>query len=206
MSWFKKFIKLLKDLISSNSGQNNDPTNDPVDDPTSDPVDNPVVGADEVPFKDLVWSYGGFKGGGAVAIPEAVIKNLTFKGNTLYYGWVKGGCENFGAKGKHDADYTICAVFFKDASGKYVGGKFDWISSDRLSRGILTKKTITDKILKFIGRKRGLENIHGGYSGWNTTNVPNPADAAFVICGVSSPGGGGSSGKRTNVIKGVWSR
>jgi hypothetical protein len=215
MNWFKKALQSIVDFFKKLSNSNNNTTDpdvpanpaDPADPVNQDtPTTTPVSGADEVPFADLVWSYGGFKGAGTVAIPESVIKNLTFKGNTLYYGWVKGGCENFGASNANDHTRTICAVFFKNDSGKYIGGKFDWISTDRLSRGVLLRQTLIEKVIATINRKRGLENVHGGYSGWNVGNVKNPADAAFVICGVSSPGGSGSSGKRTNVIKGVWAR
>jgi len=205
MSWFTKILQSIVDFVKklSNSSTDNTTDSDNTDSSTDEPI---VVGADEVPFQDLIWSYGGFKGGSSVINPDAVIKNLTFKGDTLYYGWAKGGCENFGATNAHDHSYTICAVFFKDSTGKYTGGKFDWISTDRLSRDGLKKQIIIKKVLEAIARKRGLENVHNGYSGWSTGTVPNPAEAAFVICGVSSPGGSSPSGKRTNVIKGVWSR
>ena len=76
--------------------------------------------------------------------------------------------------------------FIREKNGKFVGGKFDWISTDRLSRG--------------------LENCHDGYSGWNLKDIPNPAEAVFLIAGVSTPNGSTSSGKRTNAIKGTWKR
>lgn len=207
MSWFAKIIKSIVDFVKNLSNSNGDTVNS-VDPTSTEPTttETTTSGADEIPFADLVWSYGGFKGAGSVVNPDAVIKNLTFKGDTLYYGWVKGGCENFGATNAHDHTMTICAVFFKNESGKYIGGKFDWISTDRLSRDGIQKQLVIRKVVDFINRKRGLENVNGGYSGWSVGNVSNPADAAFVICGVSSPGGSGSSGKRTNVIKGVWSR
>ena len=69
---------------------------------------------------------------------------------------------------------------------------------------VFKKQLVIRKVVDFINRKRGLENVNGGYSGWSVGNVSNPADAAFVICGVSSPGGSGSSGKRTNFRE--WSR
>lgn len=144
-----------------------------------DNPDNPSGQGDEVPFSDLVWSYGGVNGSGGTLRSDVSISNLSFRGQTLYYKWDKGGCENFGASNDGDYSKTICAVFFKDSSGKYIGGKFDWISTNRLSRG--------------------LGNVRGGYGGWNYGAISNPADAVFLIC---SPSGQ----SRTNVIKCVWQR
>jgi hypothetical protein len=71
----------------------------------------------------------------------------------------------------------MCCVFFKQADGRWKGGKFDWVSSDRLSRGL---------------------GHCTHYNGWTLSGVPNPAEAAYVIVG--------KNGRRTNVIKGTWKR
>jgi hypothetical protein len=212
MSWnitekFKKLLQTIKNWFSSNPDVLDDiadeintgtttepvvtpvePTIEPVTEPITEPVTEPVVtsSADEIPFSSLNWSYGGFKGENSVAIPETVISNLTFSGNKMLYKWVKGGCEKFGAGNAHDYSMTLSCMFVKNNKGKWVGGKFDWISTDRLSRD--------------------LKNCLNGYHGWNLKDVPNPAEAAFLIAGVSSPNGGSPSGKRTNVIKGTWKR
>jgi hypothetical protein len=171
-SW-KKFWKKIRNFFTGNSSNNGGST-------TVEPAPIPTD-KDQVPYADLEWKYGGFKGEGAKSIVNlAEIGSLTVQRNTMYYKWVKGGCENFGANNAHDAGYTICAIFFKNAEGKYVGGKFDWISTDRLSRG--------------------LGHINGStpYGGWTSDWILNPSDVAFVIVG--------TNGNRTNVIKGSWAR
>jgi len=103
----------------------------------------------------------------------------------LAYSWAVGGCEAFGAKDPSDWTSTICAWFVKRDDGQWVGGKFDWISSNRLARG-------------FFGHV--LPNGAGEtYGGWSLTSVPNPCDAAFVIINRTGQ-------LRTNVIAGRWSR
>ena len=73
----------------------------------------------------------------------------------------------------------VACLFVQKTNGQWVGGKFDWISSSR--------------------RSRGFENVFGGYAGWSLEGVPNPCAAAFVIV---SPDGK----RRSNVIAGTWSR
>ena len=79
---------------------------------------------------------------------------------------------------------AIACLFVLDNDGKWVGGKFDWISSSR--------------------RTRGFENIYGtgpegAYGGWDLSNVPKSTTAAFVI--VSADGK-----LRSNVITARWDR
>lgn len=139
--------------------------------------EDPGTGVDAVPYGSLSWSYGGFNGSGAIIDPAAQIKDLSFGGNTLYYKWASGGCENFGASHGHDHTQTMCCVFFKRSDGTWRGGKFDWVSTDRLSRGL---------------------GHCSSYKGWTLSGVPNPAESVYVIVG--------QNGRRTNVIKGVWKR
>ena len=73
----------------------------------------------------------------------------------------------------------LACLFVKDNSGRWVGGKFDWISSSR--------------------RSRNFENIFNGYSQWSLANVPNPCQAAFVIASADGK-------RRSNVLVGTWSR
>lgn len=118
----------------------------------------------------LDWCWGGFNGSKAKQVDGCVIGSLKV-GKKIAYKWVKGGCEILGASSKEDASKTL-ACFFCRIGGKWLGGKFDWISTSRTSRDF--------------------NNVNSGYNGWDK-NAISKADAyAFVI--VSSDGK-----KRTNV-------
>lgn len=137
------------------------------------------VGAeDQVPFGSLSWTYGGFRGS-AAAKTSASISGLRASAGSMSYHWSSGGCETLGASSRDDYNSTIACFFVQKEDGRWVGGKFDFISTSRTSRGF--------------------ENIYGGYGGWTLAGVPNPCPCAFVI--VSSNGK-----KRTNVISGTWHR
>ncbi len=143
-----------------------------------DPVGPPAVPSDQtdaVPYSSLNWSMGGFKGSGALMHSGAVIGSLSVKSNGMSYKWVSGGCETIGATSKGDADHTLACMFYKDAGGKWQGGKFDWISTSRTTRDY--------------------KNIHDGYNGWNPSAFAAATEYAFVIVG--------TNGRRTNVIKGA---
>lgn len=134
-----------------------------------------AVAPDQVDFGALRWTYGGVKGSGhspsGVTISSLRIggSSLSFKYNTNLSAW---GYANGDIGG-------YACLFVQKTDGSWVGGKFDWISSSRSSRG--------------------LENVFGGYSGWNLNDVPNPCPAAFVIIDAHSK-------KRSNVIVGTWKR
>ena len=129
--------------------------------------------ADEVDFASLDWCWGGFKGGSAKEVSGCQIGSLKVSGGNMSYKWVRGGCEKLGATSSTDADHTPCALFCK-IGGKWKGGKWEWISTSRTTRG--------------------LKNIEEGYGGWDKTAISKAAEYAFVI--VSSDGK-----KRSNVIK-----
>lgn len=131
--------------------------------------------ADAVPYGSLNWSMGGFRGAGALQHSGAVIGSLSVKSNGMSYKWVSGGCEALGATRKDDADHTLACMFYKDASGKWQGGKFDWISTSRTTRDY--------------------KNIDSGYQGWNAAAFRSASEVAFVVVG--------TNGRRTNVIKGA---
>lgn len=126
---------------------------------------------DAVDFSSLAWNWGGFKGGSAKLDAKARIFNLAVKSNGLTYKWMQGGCENLGASSREDASCLAC--LFCLIGGKWVGGKFDWISTSRTSRDFA--------------------NISGGYNGWDKQAISKATKFAFVI--VSKDGK-----KRTNVI------
>lgn len=94
----------------------------------------------------LDFKYGGFKGGKAVELHGCKIESLKVTSDKLSYKWVSGGCEALGASDKSDYSKTVACAFFWDGS-KWVGGKFDWISTSRTSRSF--------------------ENIKDGYHGWD---------------------------------------
>ena len=131
--------------------------------------------ADEVPYGSLKWTYGGISGRGYGASGVS-ISGLRISGRSLsfHYG------TNLSAWGySKDAIGGYACLFVQKEDGSWVGGKFDWISSSRSSRG--------------------LENVFGGYSGWTLSGVPNPCQAAFVILDASKK-------RRSNVIAGTWYR
>ena len=131
--------------------------------------------ADEVPYGSLKWTYGGISGRGYGASGVS-ISGLRISGRSLsfHYG------TNLSAWGySKDAIGGYACLFVQKEDGSWVGGKFDWISSSRSSRG--------------------LENVFGGYSGWTLNGVPNPCQTAFVILDASKK-------RRSNVIAGTWYR
>ncbi|MBR0056238.1 MAG: hypothetical protein IJP66_02815 [Kiritimatiellae bacterium] len=139
-------------------------------------VDGEVGAADQVPFGSLSWSYGGVNGAKA-AKTTASISGLSAGSQTMSYRWTGDTLRTWGLS---DGNAGALACFFVQRSdGRWVGGKFDWVSTSRTSRG--------------------LENIYAGYRGWTLSGVPNPCLCAFVI--ISSDGK-----KRTNVITGTWRR
>jgi hypothetical protein len=142
---------------------------------TSDTDTSGYEVADEVPYGSLKWTYGGISGRGYSASGVS-ISGLRISGRSLsfHYG------TNLSAWGySKDAIGGYACLFVQKEDGSWVGGKFDWISSSRSSRG--------------------LENVFGGYSGWTLSGVPNPCQAAFVILDASKK-------RRSNVIAGTWYR
>ena len=143
---------------------------------SSDPETPAVGGVDTIPFSALKWSYGHF-GGSRAQLSSPQLANLKCSGNTLSYKWVQGlsgwGLSN-GEAG------AIAAAFVQKADGSWIGGKFDWVSTSRSSRG--------------------LENVLAGYEGWNLTGIPNPCQICFVVVDVSGR-------RRSNVVgPATWSR
>lgn len=141
----------------------------------------PDYALDAVRYADLQWRHGGFNGSGADFDDRAQIADLSTHQNGMSYRWIKGGCEVFGASGKSDFNSTYACLFYKDSSGSWIGGKFDWISTDRTTRDF-------DNV-----------NGHDGkppYVGWNPQAFHASKERCFVI--VKTDGT-----RRTNVIKEV---
>ena len=131
--------------------------------------------ADAVPHSSLDYRYGGFSGRGA-SHSGVNISGLSFSKGGLSFRYDN----NLSAWGFSSGQIgALACLFVQKTDGSWVGGKFDWISSSRTTRGF--------------------ENIFHGYEGWSLAGVPNPCKAAFVI--VHSDGR-----RRSNVIVGNWSR
>ena len=128
--------------------------------------------ADAVELSLLDWAYGGFKGGSAKLVDGCRIGSLKVSSSGLSYKWERGGCEALGASGAGDYSQTLACLFCR-ISGKWRGGKFDWISTSRTTRSF--------------------ENIQDGYNGW-PKNAVEAADA-YAFCIVSKDGK-----RRSNVI------
>lgn len=133
---------------------------------------NSVDNKDSTMFSELNFCWGGFKGSNAAWDKNVEIANLNV-GRGMSYSWVKGGCETLGATERTDASKTLACLFCK-IDDKWVGGKFDWISTSRVTRDF--------------------HNIETGYNGWDKDAISKATAYRFVI--VSSDGR-----HRTNVIE-----
>ena len=135
-----------------------------------------AIGGDHVPFGSLKWTFGGKPNGSGARNGGVVISGARFSSRGVSFTYnhdLSAWGYSSGALG------GVACLFVQKTNGQWVGGKFDWISSSR--------------------RSRGFENVFGGYAGWSLEGVPNPCAAAFVIV---SPDGK----RRSNVIAGTWSR
>lgn len=119
----------------------------------------PEKSDDEVSYSSLDWCYGGFNGNKAT-LTSARIKNLKVTSKGLSYEWAKGSCTDLDKNCTHNNACCTCALFCK-VNGKWIGGKFDHISTDRTTRGF--------------------ENIDGAYNGWKKSSVTSATAYAFVI-------------------------
>lgn len=144
--------------------------------PFVDTEDVPATALDDVFFGEFHWDWGGFDGSKAEK-GEVEIAGLKMGRDGLSFNYI----EDLSHWGLSHEDYTgaLACLFVCDRDGRWVGGKFDWISSSR--------------------RTRDFANVFGGYNGWSLFNVPNPTMAAFVIVSVNGK-------KRSNVIAGMWQR
>lgn len=126
---------------------------------------------DDVDYSDLDWCYGGFSAALAVRSDDVRIELDSVTGGGLLYHYALGDLRSISPGNSHDNPDCIACLFCR-ADGAWKGGKFDWISSDRLTRDF--------------------SNIMSGYHGWPTDAV-DTADA-YAFCIVSKDGR-----RRTNV-------
>ena len=145
------------------------------DSPPAAEPSTPTVG-DAVPYSSFHWDYGGTTKPRGARQSGVAISGLRFSKGGLSFSFQK----DLSAWGlSYENPGALACLFVQDSKGRWVGGKFDWISSSR--------------------RSRDFENIFSGYCNWSLANVPNPCQAAFVI--TSSDGK-----RRSNVLVGTWTR
>ena len=133
----------------------------------------PSSSPDAVPFSELAWTWGGFDGSKAVldaprisGLSVAVPASLAFRWDVDMRSW-----------GYAHGDPKGVACLFVRQGDQWVGGKFEWISSSRTTRG--------------------LENVRHKYGGWDPGALNQAREIAFVV--VSEDGR-----KRSNVA--AWRR
>lgn len=174
--WIREWIDEQDAAIdAARAARGDDAAASPGESSTSDEVavSTPAApSADEVAFDNLEWRWGGFKGTKAVLADGVRIKGLKVSGSGMSYSWAEGGCEGLDRNCSHDNPCCTCALFCL-LDGKWVGGKFEHVSTDR--------------------RTRGFANILWGYGGWDASALSQATSYAFVIL---DDGGR----RRTNVI------
>lgn len=150
-------VEALRDAVPEESG------------PEAEPVPAPASASADVP---LSWDFGGVNGSKSIEEPRAQIAGLKVSRSGMSYRWTAGGCEVFGASDRGDASKTIACLFY-EKGGVYHGGKFDWISTSRVTRD--------------------LKNVSAGYGGWNASEFF--AAKKFAFCIMDAKGK-----RRTNII------
>lgn len=153
---FKFFKNLFKKLFGGNSGSGGSSSG------------GSSSGGKELKVE---FAYGGVNFNKAKEDAGAQIKDLSVNSSGLKYSWKSGNLKGWGLQ---DGDPGALAIFaVKDSSGKYRGGKFEWISKSRTTRAFT--------------------NIKGGYGGWPKNAVETAKGYAFCICSADAK-------KRTNWI------
>ena len=166
----KKLWKKIKAWFKKHFGDGEDFTTGYSTSTSSTSKPKASANGDEVDFASLSFCFGGFKPKSDAKVC-AKIRSLSVNEKGMSYRWDKGGCEDLGCKDAKDANALAC--MFYQANGQWRGGKFDWISTSRLTRDFA--------------------NIDGSYNGWDSKAFKSANHFAFVI--VSKDGS-----KRTNVI------
>ena len=124
-------------------------------------------------YSDLLWIYGGMNASNAVEVAKIKDLRVDIANKKMYYRWVSGGCEALGAANRDEYKNTFaCIFYYNEAMKKWVGGKFDEVSTSR--------------------EWRPLANCTN-YRGWKWQPFASAGKYAFLI--VSKAGD-----RRTNVI------
>lgn len=147
----------------------------------SEPSSNPTkpedpatpTPASDVAGSHLVFRHGGFDGSKAAEDPATQIGAFKFSSSGMSYKWTAGDLGNWGLA-RTDAGALACAFYWSDKEQAWIGGKFDWISSSRLTRS--------------------WENVRERYNGWDPDAFFSAKRHAFCI--VSKDGR-----RRTNLVE-----
>lgn len=121
----------------------------------------------------LVFRHGGFNGSKAAEDPATQIGAFKFSSSGMSYKWTAGDLGNWGLA-RTDAGALACAFYWSDKEQAWIGGKFDWISTSRLTRS--------------------WENVRERYNGWDPDAFFSAKRHAFCI--VSKDGC-----RRTNLVE-----
>lgn len=113
----------------------------------------------------LDFRFGGFKGGKAVEDARCRLSGLKIGAGSLSFKWETGIPCDWKRETLEKGPMIVACAFYREGD-KWVGGKFDWIDEHRSSRS--------------------LENVHGGYGGWNAAVWRAARRHAF--CVVSADG------------------
>lgn len=111
------------------------------------------------PSPALLFRFGGVK-----ATPaedgRCHLSRLAIGADSLSFHWDTGIPSDWKRGDTKKGPMILACAFYEDG-GKWVGGKFDWIDEHRSSRS--------------------LENIHGGYGGWNAGAWNAAKKRAFCV-------------------------
>ena len=121
---------------------------------------------------DLDWRYGNFNGSNAKEDPNVVIADLTVNEKSMKIRWVKG-MDAWGY-GRSDPKGVACVFYYDEGEKKFIGGKFEYISTSRSTRD--------------------WANIKNSYGGWNYGKFV--AAKRYAFCVISEKGL-----KRSNIIE-----
>lgn len=176
--FFEKLVAKVRRFLDSFKPTDNIDDPDVPDVPDTPGVPSTPSGADEIDFSSIRW-FGSPSHAKAVTVQDCIISDLVV-GSKLTFKYKHGGCEAFGATSKSDASYAHACFGYLNAQGIWVMAKADWISTSRTSRDFA--------------------NVDSGYNHFDAAAFRAAKQYAFCIAGVTSAGGGVSSGKRSNVI------
>lgn len=130
------------------------------------PAAGPESPGDEAPPPPtLEFRHGGFKGGSAKEDPRCRISKLKVGSDSLSLHWDTKIPSDWARETGDKGALVVVAAFYR-AGDRWIGGKFDWIDESRSSRS--------------------LENIRGGYGGWD--GAAWTAAKRHAVCVVSADG------------------
>lgn len=109
-----------------------------------------------------IHSFGSPNVGKCRLTPDAQIKDFKMDKKGMSYKWLKGGCEQLGAKDKGDASATLAICGYSNDGINYHVTKFDWVSTNRTTRS--------------------WENVYDHYNGINPDTFFNATHHCFFIC------------------------